>query len=571
MLSRAMLVVAMLGACGDDGGTPSTSKLHGWWSFEDEKSQTIFGFVPADEIAATVDTEGVTIPPGVDLAVVYVGNAYGEGLNLVQMSSYEVIDGILVQTVIADVGTPPGTRYGTDIIKLDDTHLTLESTNDPSGMRTYTYSPRCPNENNVGWALAGFNELPDPATHDPALAIDARGHVHSLMGGVNAPKYAFLGNGCRPIFDPAPAARKQAIVLAGDEVHTLVETINDGSVLHRWRTAPGAAWQMETVIPATTTTFLYHLKLFVDGDDLIALASRTDGTLLMYRRDAAGWNPVPVVVPDPQRRVEEATIGGDGELVLMTLDRIRRIRGNAVEDIPLPRPQFDYRINGSVRVDATGRIHAAWGYSIISSAGSFGGLRSVYGIHDGTWDLHELGPMMYPRVITTPDGPMRVISSEITGSRLTLTELAADGTLTSEVLADGGITPGVFNAGISLDAVATADGTIATSFSSEVVQVRYPKRLRPPRTATMTLKFFPGAGRAYSDDGLIDCTAECTKQVPLGQRVQLKLTAAMAGYQGNLSSCLYADAYKVEGWCWANMVGPYPLKPVELSAGFFPP
>jgi hypothetical protein len=568
MAWKSVLLIVCVAACGDDAGTPSTSKLRGWWSFEDAATQTVFGFVPADEIATTVDTEGVSVPPGADLAVVYTGSAYSEGLELLQMSTYEVVDGTLVQTVLADVASPPGTQYGTDIIELDDTHLTLESTNDPSGMRTYAYSSRCPNENNVGWALAGFGDPSDPTKHDPALAIDAKGHVHALLGSAGGATYSVFGNGCRPIIEPALGARKQAIALVGDEVHALFELINDGSVVHRWRTAPGAPWQVEPVIPPTTTTFLYQLKLFVDGDDLIALASRTDGSLLIYRRDGSGWSSVPVVVPDPQRRAEDATIGGTGEIVIWTSDRVRRIRGTAVEDIPPPIPGGTA---GSVRVDAMGRIHAAWEHTVISSAGSFGGMRSAYGIYDGTWVVHQLGPMMFPRVVTTPEGPLRVIGTELRNDTLTLTEIADDGSLTSELLMDGGVTPGVFTAGTAVDAVAAPDGTIAASFSSKFVQVRFPKRLRPARTATLTLRFGLGAGRAYTDDGAIDCTATCTKQVPLGTRYQLRLDPAIAGYQRNLSTCLYADAYSVDGWCWANMIGPTPLKPVELSVNFYAP
>jgi hypothetical protein len=449
--------------------------------------------------------------------------------------------------------------YGTSIIKFEGGSLTLESTRDPSGMRTYIHSERCPNENNVGWALAGVGAASDPTKHDPALAIDSHGHVHALLGSVGGAQYTFLGDGCRPIAEPAFAGRTEAIALPGDEVHILFETINDGSVIHQWRTSPAAPWQTETVLPATTSTFLNDLELLVDGADLIAVASRTDGTLIISRRDASGWNIVPVVVPDPQRPIEDATLGLNGDIAMWAGDRVRIIRGTAVEDI-LVTPGGGQ--TGTLRVDAQGRIHAAWENVQLASSSL-----SVYGIYDGAWTVHPLGPLSFPHVVTTPAGPMRVIGSELRNDTLTLVEIADDGKLTSELLLDGGVTSGIYNAGMKVDAVAAPDGTIAASFSSRFAQVRWPERRRPARTATMTLKFFLGMGRVYSDDGLIDCSADCTKEVPLGKRAALKVEPAIAGYQGNVSTCMDRG----DGWCWQDLVGPTPLKPIELSAAFIPP
>ena len=84
--------------------------------------------------------------------------------------------------------------------------------------------------------------------------------------------------------------RQSAIALAGDEIHILAEDFAtsgpDGAVVHSWRAGPFAPWQSEPVIPPTTSTFLFNLFLFVDGADLVAVASRTSGELLIYRKNA---------------------------------------------------------------------------------------------------------------------------------------------------------------------------------------------------------------------------------------------------------------------------------------------
>jgi len=72
-------------------------------------------------------------------------------------------------------------------------------------------------------------------------------------------------------------------------------------------------------------------------------------------------------------------------------------------------------INGTVALDAEGRVHAVWADDVIgSNPDGIGGFvisnRLTYGVLTGTsWTELELGPGMHPRLLLGPDGVSRVI------------------------------------------------------------------------------------------------------------------------------------------------------------------
>lgn len=564
-------LVALVGACGDDGpGGVTATKLTGFWNTEATYEHTVFGFVAASDAAATIEPTEPMWPAGVDLATVYV--SVPAGMDLRQISTYEVVDGELVQTVIGDVQAPPGTMYGTKIIAFDGDTLTLESTNDPSGMRTYTRSDRCPSENDQGWRLAGrVDFIMDPNYHSPAIAIDDTGRVYSLLGQ-NAdtetafPRFTELGDGCVPLLEVVPMFRQVAMTLVGAEIHSALElqaisTPDDGKLVHRWRANRTAPWQVEDIAlpptgaPPQNGSFLYSLYLFPEANGLVAIASRTNGVLEVYRTDGngAGWHLVTLSTTDT-RRVEDAAIGRNGDIAMLTLGSVMRLRGTQLEIIPLPKGQLDNGINGGVRVDDDGAIHAVYGHTYASNSGFVAGLRTAYGIYDGTWHETELGPMMYAHVLMPRDGKRRVIAGEAKNAlpSLAMIEIAADGSMTSERISvedPGGTSPPSY----ARFAVAEGkDGTVAASFNAKFVWARHPTAGRPRRMIPFTAQI-TGQGRVYTDDGRIDCTQTCTTMLPEGTRLQIRLDAPQ-GHAGYDNTCVFGDAHAIEGYCWHDVV-----------------
>lgn len=553
-------MIACLAGCGEDPTSLSTRNLHGFWNTEGA-TQTVFAFLPPEGRDDVFREPELDLPADEDISVVFTGSVLDRGLTDSQVATYELQGDALVQTVIGDVLAPPGTMYSTKILAFDGATMTLESKNDPSGERTYTKSARCPNESRLGWSFGGGGSVTDPTVHDPAIAIDAEGHVHTLIGSygqtVDAyPMYQLQGDGCTSFSEPFPVFRRAGIVLVGGEVHTFLEMgpgADDFALVHAHRADPSAAWQTEKIAgPPASGSPTYSLFLFADGADLVAVTSRTGGELEVYRRSGTTWQTV-ALDASAMMRVEDAAIGPSGEIVLLGLDKIRKLEGAAFEDIALPRPQIDVSVNGGVRVDASGKIHATWAYEYVSNTGTVVGARSVYGVYDGAWTEHLLGPAIYPRPVPGPNGELRVLSSPYRAAipAFTLTEIAAGGAMKSARI---GLDRAFGSGPDGFARLATAvgpDDTIATSWASHAVYVRHPDRLREPRMIDYTIQI-TGPGRVTSVDGRIDCTETCTVPVPLGTRLQIQVEPE-AGYAAGDSSCPYEDAHAVDGYCWHDV------------------
>ena len=571
----ALVLASLALACGGGGSkSPSTANLQGWWFHDGPTEQVVFGFVPAAEALSTLPLDGLTVPEGADVSAVSQRGAGDDAAPvLLQVTSYEVREEVLYQTVIGAVNAVPGTEYATQIVDFAADSMTIESMNDPSGMRSYVRVPRCPTEAAIGWTRHPGQLFGGSATSGGAsIAVDPQGHVHALIGLLGAgfagqfPMYWFFGDGCDPLRATLPAFYRSAIAVRDGEVHTLLELLAPGlpeqsAIVHRWRSEAGADWQVEPVAPTPPNGFPVHvMHLFLDGDGLVALVGRTDGALELYRRDAAGWQAAaldPGVVP---ARVEHAAIGPDGAIVVLTNDRVRRIVGAAVEDIALPRLSTDFGINGTVALDAEGRVHAVWAYEALgSNPDGIGGFvvsnRMTYGVLTGSsWTELELGPGMHPRLILGPDGVTRVIHGiyKQNSPMLGLLEVGEDGSLTGQRLArDEGLGSGSPETFARFAAAQGADGTLATTFSGDWVDVRFgaPIRARPDVAFTIEIA---GPGRVRSLDGAIECAATCTTQVPLGTRLALAM-APDPGYEG-IDEEHPNGFHQVYGWAWHDAV-----------------
>lgn len=532
----------------------------------------MFGFVAADAALATLPLDGLVVPEGADVSAASQRSTGSDAAVLLQLTSYEVRDEVLYQTVIGAVEAPPGTEYATQIHEFTGDSMTLESMNDPSGRRTYVKVPRCPAESATGWAyLPGQLFGGSAASGGASIAVDERGHVHALIGllggGLSGqfPMYWFFGDACDPLRETLPSFYRSAIALRGAEVHTLLELLAPGlpeqnTIVHRWRSDPGSDWQVEPVAAVPTSGHpVYVMRLFSDGDELVAVVGRTDGAIDLHRRGAAGWQPVTLDPAEPAR-MEDAAIGQDGAIVVLTNDRVRRIVGTTVEDTPLPRLSTDYGINGTVALDPDGRVRAVWAYDALgSNPDGVGGIvatnRMTHGVLTGaSWTELELGPGMHPRLLVGPDGTSRIIHgiNKANTPILAMITVAEGGSLSSErIMRDDGLPAGSPEIFVRFAAAQGPDGTLATTFSGDWVGVRFaaPIRVRPEVAFTIEIA---GPGRVRTLDGSIQCDATCTTQVPLGTRLALVMEPE-PGYEG--VDYTHPNAFhQVFGWAWHDTV-----------------
>lgn len=513
-----------------------------------DSNRTIFGFVSPDELD-TIDLEGLTPPAGANVAVVYKAQAPSYAPMLAQVTTYEVRGDVLVETVVGSIDAVPNTMYETHIFGSDDEHLVLESTSAETGQRTYTRSERCAGESVTGWGIAFIN---DDETFGGVgeLVIADDGTLHGLRPG-----HWTRGSPCQsPHINFPVGYRFVAGALRGGEVHVLLERM-DASVEHYWRV--GDEWQGgEKVAPAPASGQpVYAMKLFVDGDDFVGVVARADADTAIYRQTAGAWSAVPVAFPQPQR-IEDAALAPDGSLVLISRQAVRRVVGTTVTDTPLPMGAVELgALTASVLVDTDGSVHAAWNFDQLSQ-GMVVGYRGIYGILDGaTWTTHDIGPAAYPRVLPPAGDVLRVVNATVKASApaAALTQLGRDGTIRSSatIAVGGSFGIGLSPQPIQFRAAAGADGTLAVT---TWFQTGYQTLLRTAKPAVERAPFsvtfdINGPGRVYTDDGVVDCTATCTVDVPFGTRLPIKLAPA-AGYTGTSNGCQIDQAYPLYGWCW---------------------
>ena len=570
--SSVVVAVAIWAACGDDAVTPSRETLLGWWIHEStvDGRQTIFGFLAADELGA-IDLEGSAPPPGKDVSVVYQAASPYYVPVLQQVATYEVVDGALRQTVIADIAAPPGTTYATPILSLAESSLQLQSANDPSGARTYARTPRCLSVTHTGWSVA-YVHAQDGGAAANTLMFDDDGTLH----GIN-PGHQIRGAACQSPTVELPGAHMSTTgALRGDEMHVLLER-PDGTVEHAWRALPAGAWESGGRVAEAVSSGqpAYQLRLLVDGDDLVAVIARADATAQVVRRTGTAWAQVPVAFPAQAARIEDAVLAPDGTIVALTMPAIWRIDGTTVTATAMPTPVSDaMELTGSIVVDDRNRVHAAYSRGPLSNGGMVFGGKGVYAILDGTsWTVHDFGPAMYPRVLPPTADALRVVhgTSKASAPQLALTTLALDGTVrASEALyfeRPFGTSPTAYR---NYTAVASPDGTVAVTIwpnNSYLTLFRTPTPVLPRKMIDVRLTI-TGPGRVYTDDGTVDCTASCNVQVPWGTRLPIKLEPA-AGHAGG-AACpqVLFDAY---GFCWHDTAHDLHLPgTAELTFRFFP-
>ncbi|MDY7229381.1 hypothetical protein [Hyalangium rubrum] len=590
-LILGLLLVTAAGGCDCNGGSeiidPSDAKpsdLYGWWTHTDAQSGnvTVFGFVPQAEAARVLPIKPEEATG--DVSAVYQGprNFLSEP---VQLATFEVKDGELLQTVIRDLNATPGTQQRTRIVSLEAQRtLGLQSTNSTTGSRSFSFSARCPSAQPHGsFDVAGqiCNTYFSGAT---SLAVDAQGGVHAASsvlgrpepptcapGKFAQPTYSHFASACGPGLDPLPSFRSSAMITDERTVHFAYASLSASDVsreallFYRYRPLDlRGDWTEEQVAPQGYPVF--QMRLLLKGGQPLLLVSRTNGVIELYRRDAGGWTLVPTLLANGSPlagQMADATLDREGRLVLLleSSHQLAYERASGFELIPVPRAVMT-GFGGGVTTDTSGRVHVVYTYSLIGdNASGVGGRvingRGIYGVYDGTaWALHEMGPMAYPRIITRPEGPWRVVHAIEKAAKpaLALTELAADGSLRSELLSlepsfgQGNSPEPYYNPSAAIG----ADGTVAAAWDGNRVYIRPPEAQRTPARTTLTLKLEGrGRGRVRSSDGTINCTETCNVEVPIGARYQLFFEPE----PGNAWEQLTCGSgyFALYGYCWLDI------------------
>lgn len=575
---RVLTACAVLaGACGDDGGDDdaidptnvTTEDLHGYWlTVDPEGVGTVFGFVSPEEAPREItlaEFELEAEAAGHHVAAAWVQDS--EVPNIVQLTTYTVGNGFLDQTVLGDINALPGTQYRTQIFSfVPRTTLELESMQSTTGSREYSYRPRCPLAAANGWQVFKSQLCFTAVSTATSMAFDETGRLYTTSGvgardpGLCPPTPTFteFGKGCDPRLQEVTNMTASAMVVTGGVIH-VAKILQDGRVVMEDRPATGGAWTERVIDPLPQTG--YSLRLLSTPQGLVIVFVGNEG-LALYR-EATGYMREVQTIDGQAISAADAAVDTTGHLVLLGNRAVYRETATGWTETPLPRG-FDVNLGGaSVHAHGDGTVHVAGVYASITSNGEGGGGfvlggRGVYGVLSGdTWTEHELGPVTIPRIVTAPDGPMRVVHgvTKAFAPQLAMTTVNADGSLSSEVLTREGF--GQTNSTptfVSSVAAVAADGTIAFSFDGVRTFIKSPDFM-PPRTATLRVVFEgPGSTRVRSSDGRLDCTDDCEVEVTRGSRVLIHLESEPGSFAyANSVSCVFAF---LNGDCWIDAFDP---------------
>ncbi|WP_224241102.1 hypothetical protein [Hyalangium gracile] len=580
-----VFIAALVGtACDCNGGEevePSdaqASDLYGWWTVtEPDGTLTVFGFVPRADAPRELPVTAAEATG--DISAVYRGSR-GFLAEPVQLATFTVEDGEVLQTVIRDASATAGTQFRTRILALTRQRtLTLQSANAASGSRAFSWSARCPA------ALShGYFEVPGQFCNAyfssaTSMVVDVRGGVHAAssvngkeppcaVGRLPVPTYSHFASACGPTLTQLPAFRSSAMASEGDFVHLAYQSLSsnlpeDFLLFYRTRELRGT-WSEEQV--AGQGHPIHQMRVLMRRGQPLILVSRTNGVIELYSRDTGSWSLVPTLLTTGgplQGQMADATVDPAGRLVLLleANHKLAYERAGGFELIDLPLAMAT-GFGGGVAVDTSGQVHVAYVYDEIGDnadgvGGRVVGGRGLYALYDGrTWTSHEAGPMAYPRLITRPEGPWRVVHALDKAARpaLALTEVGRDGSLRSELITvessfGPGNSPEPFH---QFAAAMGPEGTIAATFMGNrlFIRPREDEIVREKTKLTVTIEG-RGGGRVRSGDGTIDCTSTCTVDVPQGARYQLF-------FEPDGQSALDAfpcptNIHALYGYCWYDV------------------
>lgn len=554
MLSRYALFVPFallvgLAACSDPGGavdpkSATARDVEGWWLYKDEatKQSTILGLLgePAARQQLPVDENQLVIPPGSGVSVLYErGTTSGQVFQPNYVATWSVSGGQLLESVLADRDGPSQQRFSTAIRALTPgVSMSLESSRSASGERIYRWYDRCPVTATNGWYdyIVADPACPPSITAGNGLALDADGNVHATMGVFTSSRctraiYAYVTKGCEPRRYTLPNFTHSAIDVRDGVVRLAL--VSAGAQILLFEGPVGALDFKQTVIDNGPVTA--HALRFLTGaakPTLLVGADLPAGAeaVTSYTLEGAAWakrsgGQVPFAFA--------SRVAPNGDVVFVRDFAIQRVRldGTAVGQ-PLPLPERK-AVSEPPIVREDGRVQLVYARRELGSGlggigGSVLGYEGVYAEWDGQrWRSVSLGLVGDVRLAPAPGGRARVMASlgKASAPAWALYELEGDRVVGAERLLGlprgVGSTPEYHS---SAQLASSPAGALAFSATGEVLGYRAASGPveRVPSTTTIT---FRGTGRArvVSDDGRVDCTADCAVTGLSGDRIPVRV------------------------------------------------
>ena len=527
-------LVVCFSACPPPQKVASNDGLFGYWRPRDGE-QLVFAFAPASEAEELFNLSGNMVAPQTQP----VGAVYQLD-QLVQLTTFEATSSALTQTVLADVGSVPGTKFSTRIDGFErGVSMQLESKKLDGGSRPWDFYDFCPRSMNQGWGQVAVTACPTSLANGGSAAFDKQGRLYvytatGLAPGTSCPPAAgFLEvqRGCGTAQFEAPNGRLSAMRVHDDDVLRLAYLSLDNSLRVRER-KPGDRDFTETTLATLVSPRSMQL-LDQRGQPLLFAGAD------LYRRVDGAWVKSELKkksTGQPMNSVGVAAVDLEHRLWIAVDDELWVERENDFAMTPAPGPVH------SLYLDPVGDPH------VLMTTGA--GLEYAV-LHEGAWRRRIIDSNVTGIIVTHGTTPWRVITTAYSPAppwqQPTLITVHEDGRLESEVA--GG--PFNFMAGINTTFAAVGPrGEIAASLTGEVVMTRSPKgRLYPaPRKLELSVDGPPVTVR--SADGRFSCDQRCTFDVALGERIAFEVEK-----KPGVAATLTCDRPgRPSGPCWATMV-----------------
>lgn len=514
----------------------SNDGLFGYWRPRDGE-QLVFAFAPASEAEELFNLSGNMVAPQTQP----VGAVYQLD-QLVQLTTFEATERALNQTVLADMGSVPGTKFSTRIDGFErGVSMQLESKKLDGGSRPWDFYDFCPRSKDLGWGAVNVTACPTSLATGGSAAFDKQGRLYVYTGSGLAPGtqcppgpgFLEVQRGCGTVQFDAPNGRLSAMRVHDDDVLRLAYLHLDNSLRVRERKIGDRDF--------TETT----LATLVNPRSMQLLDQRGEPLLLsgdqLYRRSNGAW--------------------GAGELKKKSTGQPMTTLGPAAVDlqnrlwVAIGAELWVERENDFVMTAAPGPVHSLYldptGDPHVLMSTSAGLEYAV--LHENVWRRRVIDSNTTGLIVTHGTTPWRVLTTSYSPAppwlQPTLITVHDDGRLEAEVA--GG--PFNFLAGISTTFAAVGPrGEVAASLTGETVMTRSAKgRLYPtPKKLEVVVEGPPVNVR--SSDGRFTCDQRCTFDVTLGERIAFEVekkpgvvvTAQSCDRPGRPSSAP----------CWSTMI-----------------
>jgi hypothetical protein len=545
LLAPLLFLLAACSKPGDpiDPATATSRDLEGWWLHRSDagSQHSILGLLSETEARRQLPVEenGIVIPPPEGLSTSYESGGWGEVLYTNYVATWSVSGGQLVENVLADRDGPLDATWSTAIRALTPRQsLTLQSSQDPSGERTWRWYERCPVFMDTGWHAYSV-PIPGCApslAQGNSLAFDDEGHLHAAVGVLTGdrcvkPVYAYVTKGCEPRRYVLPDFGHSAIEVRGGVVRLALVTAN-AQVLVFEGPAGALTFQQTLVDNGPVPTNGLRFLPGAERPTLLLRADRVNDTPLLttYTLEGSAWTKrTGAQVPFPFA----SSIAPGGDVVFVRDFAVHRVRPDGTpvgaplalpRERPVPEPPVVTE-DGRVQVVLEGRD---LGDVLGGQGGRVVGRELVFAEWGGQrWREVSLGRGYEAFFVNGPGGVTRLVVSLEKASQPSwaLYELR-DGVIvaTERITSAGAFAPGA-TPDFYTRPRAVVDAAGAIGFSAIGLDLSYRAPGGPPerRPASMTLALRgTGGGRVVSDDGRIDCRGECLVTGATGERILVR-------------------------------------------------